>query len=86
MLAFLGGIIVQYFALDLIGIIGGTESVIVDGKAAKLIVSGISRDPDGRSDLLLTASETEHVFPAPVSLVVSMSFKTSERVFRLGSV
>ena len=31
-LAFLGGIIVQYFTLDLVGFFGGTESVLVDGK------------------------------------------------------
>ena len=31
-LAFVGGIIVQYFTLDLVGFFGGTESVVVDGK------------------------------------------------------
>ena len=31
-LAFVGGIIVQYFTLDLVGFFGGTESVMVDGK------------------------------------------------------
>lgn len=31
-LAFLGGIIVQYFTLDLVGFFGGTEVVMLDGK------------------------------------------------------
>lgn len=31
-LAFVGGIIVQYFTLDLVGFFGGTESMLVDGK------------------------------------------------------
>ena len=30
-LAFVGGIIVQYFTLDLVGLFGGTESIVVEG-------------------------------------------------------
>ena len=37
-LAFLGGIIVQYFTLDLVGFFGGTESVMLDGKETTRVI------------------------------------------------
>ena len=37
-LAFLGGIVVQYFTLDLVGIFGGTETTIVDGVSKEVVV------------------------------------------------
>ena len=37
-LAFVGGIIVQYFTLDLVGVFGGTEIVMVDGKETYQVV------------------------------------------------
>tara|TARA_R110002049_G_scaffold4601_5_gene32672 strand:- start:934141 stop:935916 length:1776 start_codon:yes stop_codon:yes gene_type:complete len=36
-LAFLGGIVVQYFTLDLVGFFGGTETVVVDGIAQETV-------------------------------------------------
>ena len=37
-LAFLGGIIVQYFTLDLVGVFGGTEVVMIDGKETHQVI------------------------------------------------
>jgi len=37
-LAFLGGIIVQYFTLDLVAIFGGTETVVVDGGQKEVVI------------------------------------------------
>lgn len=37
-LAFLGGIVVQYFTLDLVAIFGGTETVIVDGVSKEVVI------------------------------------------------
>ena len=36
-LAFLGGIVVQYFTLDLVGFFGGTETVVVDGVSQEVV-------------------------------------------------
>jgi GPH family glycoside/pentoside/hexuronide:cation symporter len=38
-LAFLGGIVVQYFTLELVGIYGGTETAIVDGVAKEVVIN-----------------------------------------------
>ncbi len=38
-LAFLGGIVVQYFTLELVGIFGGTEIAIVDGVEKEVVIN-----------------------------------------------
>lgn len=37
--AFLGGVIVQYFTLDLVALFGGTEMVMVDGVSKEVVIS-----------------------------------------------
>ena len=37
--AFVGGIIVQYFTLDLVGLFGGTEEILVDGETRKQVIN-----------------------------------------------
>jgi GPH family glycoside/pentoside/hexuronide:cation symporter len=38
-LAFVGGIIVQYFTLEMVGIFGGTETAIVDGVEKEVVIN-----------------------------------------------